>query len=170
MGKWLDIKGPVVADTVYADNTLVAKDVAFTLPGLEFMTADVMAMGNMTVPLVGLLENMELTITKIGVDMGLSRLGRLEKQNLEFRWVQNVVKSDGTQGTEGCKAFVRTFPPTALPGIGAEIGSASENELTYTANRVQIFVGGYEYLLVDRLSQILRVNGKDYMSAINNLL
>ena len=39
MGKWLDIKGPVVADTVYADNTLVAKDVAFTLPGLEFMTA-----------------------------------------------------------------------------------------------------------------------------------
>ena len=41
MGKWLDIKGPVVADTVYADNTLVAKDVAFTLPGLEFMTADV---------------------------------------------------------------------------------------------------------------------------------
>lgn len=44
MGKWLDIKGPVVADTVYADNTLVAKDVAFTLPGLEFMTADVMAM------------------------------------------------------------------------------------------------------------------------------
>ena len=53
MGKWMDLKGPVVADTVYSDNTLVAKDVSFTLPGLEFMTADVMAMGNMTVPLVG---------------------------------------------------------------------------------------------------------------------
>ena len=36
MAKWLDIKGPVVADTVYADSTLVAKDVAFTLPGIEF--------------------------------------------------------------------------------------------------------------------------------------
>ena len=35
MAKWLDIKGPVVADTVYADSTLVAKDVAFTLPGIE---------------------------------------------------------------------------------------------------------------------------------------
>lgn len=43
MGKWLDIKGPVVADTVYADNVLVAKDVAFTLPGMEFVTADVQA-------------------------------------------------------------------------------------------------------------------------------
>ena len=37
MGKWLDIKGPVVADTVYADNTLVAKDVSFTLPGLSLI-------------------------------------------------------------------------------------------------------------------------------------
>lgn len=36
MEKWLDIKGPVVADTVYTDSTLVAKDVAFTLPVLNF--------------------------------------------------------------------------------------------------------------------------------------
>lgn len=108
MAKWLDIKGPVVADTVYADSTLVAKDVAFTLPGIEFLTADVQAMGNMTVPLIGLLENMELSITKIGVDNGLRRMNRLEKQSFEFRWVQNVVKSDGSTATEGCKAFVRT--------------------------------------------------------------
>ena len=74
MGQWLDIKGPVVADTVYDGGVLVAKDVAFTLPGIEFLTADVQAMGNMTVPLIGLLENMELAITKIGVDMG--QIGR----------------------------------------------------------------------------------------------
>lgn len=36
MAKWLDIKGPVVADTVYADSTLVAKDVSFTRPVLNF--------------------------------------------------------------------------------------------------------------------------------------
>lgn len=128
------------------------------------------AMGTMTVPIVGLLENMELSITKIGEDKGLGKMSKLDKHSFEFRWVQNVVKADGSTSPEGCKAFVRTFPPTALPGIGAEIGSASENELTYTANRVQIFVGGYEYLLVDRLSQILRIDGKDYMSDINKLL
>ena len=60
MGKWLDIKGPVVADTVYADGVLVAKDVAFTLSGIEFLTADVNSMGTMTVPLIGILENMEI--------------------------------------------------------------------------------------------------------------
>jgi len=169
MGKWLDLKGPVVADTVYADNKLVAKDVAFTLPGVEFITADVQAMGNMTVPLVGLLENMELSITKIGIDMGLSRLNRLQKQNLEFRWVQNVVKSDGSQGVEGCKAFVRTLPGS-LPETGVEVGSATEAENTFNVTRQQVYANGYEMMCVDRLSQILRVDGKDYMSQINNLL
>lgn len=169
MAKWQDIKGPVLADTVYADKQLVAKDVAFTLPGLEFMTADVQAMGNMTVPLIGLLENMELTITKIGLDKGLSRMNRLEKQNLEFRWVQNIVKSDGATSVEGCKAFVRTMPGS-FPETGVEIGSAPEHENTYNVTRMQIYANGVEILLVDRLSQILRVNGKDYMSKINNLL
>lgn len=169
MGKWQDIKGPVVADTVYADNVLVAKDTAFTLPGLEFLTADVQAMGNMTVPLIGLLENMELAITKIGIDNGLSRMNRLKKQNFEFRWVQNVVKSDGSTSVEGCKAFVRTMPGS-FPEMGVEVGSASEHENTYNVTRMQVYANGVEVVCVDRLSQILRINGEDYMRKINNLL
>ena len=169
MGKWVDIKGPVVADTVYSDNMLVAKDTSFTLPGIEFLTADVQAMGTMTVPLIGLLENMELTVTKIGVDNGLSRLNRLEKQNLEFRWVQSVISSDGSQSTEGCKAFVRTLPSN-IPEIGVEVGNATEIEATYNVTRLQIYSNSVEALCVDRLNQILRVNGKDYYQSIDNLL
>lgn len=169
MANWLDVKGPVVADTVYSDKQLVAKDTAFTLPGIEFMTADVQAMGNLTVPLIGLLENMELSITKIGIDKGLSRMSRLEKQNFEFRWVQNVVSSDGSVKTEGCKAFVRVLP-ASLPETGVEVGSATESEMTYNVTRMQVYAGGKEILLVDRMSSILRVNGKDYMKPINNLL
>ena len=168
MAKWLDIKGPVVADTVYADSTLVAKDVAFTLPGIEFLTADVQAMGNMTVPLIGLLENMELSITKIGVDNGLRRMNRLKKQSFEFRWVQNVVKSDGSTATEGCKAFVRTMPGS-FPELGVEVGSATEAENTYNVTRLQIYANGVEICCVDRLAQILRINGEDYMSQIEEI-
>lgn len=169
MGKWLDIKGPVIADTVYADGVLVAKDVAFTLPGVEFTTADVQAMGSLSVPLIGLMENMELSITKIGIDLGLRRLGKAEKQSLEFRWVQNVVKSDGSTSQEGCKAFVRTMP-SGFPELGVEVGSATEGELTYNVTRQQVYANGTEIMLVDRLSQILRFNGKNYYSAISNLL
>lgn len=169
MEKWVDIKGPVVADTVYSDNVLVARDTSFTLPGISFLTADVQAMGTMTVPLIGLMENMELTITKIGVDNGLSRLNRLEKQNLEFRWVQSVIGPGGSQSTEGCKAFVRTLPSN-IPEIGVEVGSATEIESTYNVTRLQIYANGIEILCVDRLNHILRVNGKDYYKSIDNLL
>lgn len=169
MSKWIDLKGAVVADTVYSDGTLVAKDVSFTLPSIAFQTAEVQAMGSMTVPIVGLLENMELSINKVGIDTGLKRMNRLEKQSFEFRWVQNVTKSDGTQAVEGCKAFVRTMPGS-LSEIGVEVGNASEQENIYNVTRMQIYVGGTEYLCVDRLSQILRVNGKDYYSKIKNLL
>lgn len=166
---WMDIKGAIVADTVYSDGKLVAKDVSFTLPSVALQTGDVQAMGTMSVPLVGLLEDMELAITKIGIDLGLSKLSRLGKKNIEFRWVQNVVKSDGSSSVEGCKAFVRCMPKS-LPGIGVEIGSAAENELTYGVSRLQIYCAGKEYLLVDRLSQKLRIDGKDYMNSITKLL
>lgn len=164
-----DIKSAVIADSVYADKVLVARDVSFTLPGIEFQTADVQAMGTMSVPMIGLLENMELSITKIGMDKGLSRMNRLEKQNFEFRWVQDVVKSDGSIKTEGCKAFVRTMPGS-IPEMGVEVGSATEHENTYNVTRIQIYANGEEILLVDRLSQILRIDGKDYMAKIRNLL
>lgn len=102
---WLDLKGAVVADTVYDSGVLTAKDTSFTLPAISQMTADLNAMGTMTVPIVGLLENMELSITKIGEDKGLGKMSKLDKHSFEFRWVQNVVKADGSTSPEGCKAL-----------------------------------------------------------------
>jgi len=168
--KWIDVKGPIMADTVYDSGVLVARDVSFTIPGLSFVTADIPAMGNMSVPLIGMLENMELTLTKVGVDLGLSRLSILEKHDLEFRWVQVVIGADGAQKNEGCKAFVRTLPPATLSSLVIEVGSATEAEVTYNVSRQQIYVGGTELLCVDRLAHVLRRNGKEYMNEINNLL
>lgn len=166
---WLDIKGAVVADTVYVDGTLAAKDVSFTLPGLSFLSADVQALGNMSVPLVGLLENMQATISKVGLDMGFSKMSRLARHTIEFRWVQSVVKSDGAVTQEGCKAFIRTMP-ASTPDLGVEIGSASEMESTYNVTRQQIFCNGEEVLCVDRLAPTLKINGVDYYKQIGSLL
>lgn len=169
MADWIDKKNAIVADTVYDNGVLVARDVAFTLPGWNFETADVQAMGTMSVPIVGRLEDAELKITKIGIDMGLGRMSAAEKHNFEFRWVQQNTKADGTTGPEGCKAFVRTMPK----GVGEqtiEPGSSVETEMTYGVTRQQIFCGGKEHMLIDRLARILRFNGKDYMAAVNKLL
>lgn len=169
MDKWIDLAGPVVADTAYCEGDLVGKDVAFTLPSISFETTDFRAMGTMSLPVMGRLEDMETSITSIGVDKGLRKILAFENKTIEYRWVQVVQKEDGRSATVGCKAFIRCIPK-AIPGIGIEPGSASENESTHAVTRYQLFVGGEEYWLIDRLAGKLRIGGKDYYNAINSLL
>lgn len=161
MGKWLDVKGPILADTVYADNRLVARDVEFTLPGLNFQTATISAMGNMDVALVGLLENMELTINKVGTDEGFSNLIGLGRRVFEFRWAQTSISKNGDSKTEGVKAFVKTLP-LSIPDIAVKPGDAVTTEHKYTVTRLELYVGGEEKLVVDRLNTVLRVNRINY--------
>ena len=60
---WLDLKGPILADTVYVDGVLAAKDVTIALPPVNLVTADFKAMGTSTAPLPGQIEAMEASIT-----------------------------------------------------------------------------------------------------------
>ena len=166
---WIDLNGPVLADTVYDAGKLVAKDVTITLPAINLLTADFKAMGTLTLPIIGQIEAMEATVNKVGTDMGLRSMASLDSRTLEFRWVQDVVKSDGTVKPEGCKAFVRAIP-LSTPELEVELGNATEAETTYTVTRQQIYCNGEEYLCVDRLSGVLRVAGTDYYTDISSLL
>ena len=74
---WLDLKGPILADTVYIGGTLVAKDVTIALPAVTPVTADFKAMGTYTAPILGQIEAMEASITKIGIDLGLRNMMKL---------------------------------------------------------------------------------------------
>lgn len=165
----LNQNGPITADTVYSDGTLVAQNVAFTLPALAFMTADYRAMGTISLPITGMLESMETSISKIGVDRGLVRMMRIGSMTLEFRWVQNALRPDGTTVEEGCKAFVRCVPKS-IPGISIDPGSTVQSDLTFEVLRYQLYVGAHEYALIDRLNQICRIDGVDYYKSIASML
>jgi len=169
MSIWVDLKGPVEAVTIYVDDTLVARDAKVTLPAITPVTADYKAMGTMTLPLTGQIESMEFSITKVGIDVGLGRLVEFKQKTIECRWVQNIVDANGISRQEGCKAFMKAVPKT-IPGLSIEQGSLSENDVTAEVLRYQLFVGGAELWLVDRLAQILRINGTDYYKTIADLL
>ena len=166
---WLDLKGPILADTVYIDGVLVAKDVSISLPSVNPVTADFKAMGTLTMPILGQIEAMETAITKIGIDNGLRKMVKLESVTLECRWAQDVKTSDGSTKTEGCKAFLRVVPKT-IPGINLDPGSTSEGEISFATSRYQLFVDGREYWLIDQLNQIMRIDGVDYCKGIRSLL
>lgn len=169
MSKFVNICGPVVGATVYCNNKLVARDTGFTLPEIVPVTVELSAMGTMSLPLWQLLENMETTITKIGLDLGLRDLIVPNMKPLEFRWVQTVSDATGATKEVGCKAFV-TGTPNKIPGVSIAVGEAIEGEVTITTTRYSLFVDGAEYFQVDRRAGILRINGVDYVKSTDDLL
>lgn len=169
MAKYLDLRGPIAACTVYASGRLVARDVTVTLPAVTPTTGELRGMGTIEVPTPTQLEAMELALTKLGIDKELGPLADMKAQDIEIRWVQDVMKSDGSTAPEGCKAFLRAMSK-GLPGLSVEPGSPSENEITFSVLRYQLYVGGKEIVLADKLNAILRVNGKNYTSVLESLL
>ena len=167
-GVFMNICGPVVADTAYADGVLVARDVALTLPEVAPATADLPAMGTLSLPIWQLIEHMEAAITKIGLDKGLRSLITPDMKPLEFRWVQTVTDANGNTKNVGCKAFLRGITAN-LPEVGIEVGSATEHGARIALTRYNLFVDGEEMWLIDRLAGKVRIAGKEY-SDLTSLL
>lgn len=160
-GTFVSINGPVVADTVYMDNTLVARDVAITLPEVVPLTADLSVMGTFTLPIWQLIEHMEAAVTAIGMDMGLSKALTPDLKPMECRWVQTVTDANGNTKNVGCKAFLKGIV-ASLPEVGLEVASPSEHEIKIALTRYNLFLDGQEAWLIDRLAGIVRIGGKEY--------
>ena len=168
---FVPINGPVVGATVYDENgNLVARDVSFTLPEVTPTTTDLSAMGTFSAPNWQLLENMETTVTKIGLDSGLSSLIRPNMKPLEFRWVQTQTDANGAIRNVGCKAFIRGIP-NKIPGIGVTVGEAIEAEITLATSRYILYVDGEEVIYIDRFAAgKLKIYGVDFSAPINSML
>lgn len=169
MAKWIDISSSVVASTVYSDGVLAAKNPTLTLPSITPITAEIKAGGTIELPITGQVEAMELSITLAGADKGMGALSSLRTHNIEARWVQDVMQSDGTTRCVGCKAFFRAYAKE-VGGLSVEVGEASENEFTFGVTRYQLFADGKELWLIDQINDILRVNGVDYAKDLSALL
>lgn len=166
---FVPIYGPVVANTVYSENELVGKDVGITLPEVTPQTVELEAMGPAEVPMWNRLENMETAITKIGADLGMKKMLGGNKVSMEIRFVQTVAQADATIKNVGCKAFL-TLISKSIPGIELVVGEATENEMTYTTMRYQLYVDGEEMWCVDKFAGICRIDGVDYAADIQKYL
>lgn len=160
-GLFVNICGPVVADTVYTDGALVARDTSFNLPEIVPVTADLSAMGTFSMPVWQLIEHMEATVTKIGLDKGLRSLIKPDMKPLELRWVQTVTDANGNTRNVGCKAFLKGIPAN-LPAIDGEVGTPTEHPVRIALTRYNLFVDGEEMWLIDRLAGKVRIAGKEY--------
>ena len=164
----MELNGSIISDTVYIDNNLVAKNVTISLPAVNWKSVTLAAMGDLDIP-IPLTEALEPSIKKIGIDKGLRKSLTPEPHTLECRFVQNVQSEDGSTRMIGCKSFMRVVPK-GIPGLEVTPGSSTESDIAMVCTRYQLYVDGVEQFLIDKLNNILRVNGKDYAKEINKLL
>ena len=166
--QWIDKQGPVIGCNLYVDSALVAQEVDVTLPTITPMTADLKAMGTWTPAIWGRLESLEAGVTKIGIDDGYISMISPEQIQLEARWVADKITADG-QTVVGMKAFM-TGTLKDIPGHTINVGSQLSSELKFELTRYELYEDNKEVVLVDRKTQQLKINGKDYYSDIASLL
>ena len=167
--KWIDLAGPITGDSVYAANVLVARDVGFTLPEINFSTAEYNVGGQLELPVTAQVENMEASITRIGFDAGMGKMLKLERQDFEIRFTQDLTDTNGSVRTVGCKAFLGLVPK-GIPGFDVTLGERSEIECSYTALKYRLIVDNKELLNIDKLARKCVVDGKDYYQSIDTYL
>lgn len=168
-GKTTDNYTSVVATTFYTDNVLTARDAQIELPEAAYLTADVNVGGTISVPLRHLIDNMEMTITKVGADSKIGRMLSPSMHNYEARFVQEVVDVNGNAREVGAKAFIKGIP-NKIPAVSVNPSEASELEATITVFRYELFIDGVQQFCIDKTAGIIKVNGVDYGKNLNSML
>lgn len=162
MAGWTDIPGAVAGATYYSDGELVARNATGTLPEVAMTTVELAAGGTVEMPVPGLVDAMEMTITLGASDDGFGSLSNPTPHEVEVRWAQQMVDARGKSKMVGYKAFMLAYAKT-IPGVSIEVGSAGENELTLGVTRYRLVKDGEEILLIDQLNSIFKVLGTDYV-------
>lgn len=168
-GVYTPVTGPVIGTTAYFKNVLVARDSDLKLPDVSPVLVTLSMMGDMEFPVWQLIQNMQASITKVGIDVLSQTMIAPDFTPIEFRWVQVVQKLDGSSEEVGCKAFMNGAL-TNIPGYGVSVGSASENEHTMNLLRYRLVIGGQEVVLVDRTAGKVVINGRDLTANMNSML
>lgn len=161
MAGWTDIPGAVAGVTVYSDGDLVARNCAATMPEVAMTTVELSAGGTVELPVPGLVDAMEMTLTLGASDDGFGSLSNPTPHEVEVRWAQQMVDAEGKSSMVGYKAFVNAYAKT-IPGVSLEVGSAGENEMTLGVTRYRLVKDGEEILLIDQLNGIFKVMGVEY--------
>lgn len=157
----------VLADTWYINKKLAGEGVSVTLPGIEWLTQSIKAGGNIDIPLVGMTDALDCNVTTDGGILENAIMPGL--QTHEFRWAKEIVKTDGTTDTVGCKAFLKMMSKN-IPEQAVEEQETMESSYDYSVSRYQLYEDGKEKFLYDKLAGTLRIDGKDYGAKINNIL
>ena len=169
MSSYSDITGAVEATSVFSNSKRVGKNMTVQFPDVPFATQDLKALGTISIPIIPQIDSMELTITKSGLDTNYAELSRIESQEIEVRWLQSALRNDTKIGNIYSVGYFNAIPKV-IPGPSIEGATISEMDFVFEVLRMRVLIGQEEVILVDKLNDIVVINGVDYTADLRSLL
>lgn len=165
-----NLKGAVLASSVYCDGFQIAVNATINLPEVAPETTEVTAAGGtLELPVTSKISAMEASISKQGIDRDWLNALQQKPYDLIVNIVQQSVGADGTNTPEHIKAFLRVVPK-AIPAIEASYGELMEQEISLAVLSYKLVVNGSTYFHIDPVKGIFKVNGKDYNADILSMI
>jgi P2 family phage contractile tail tube protein len=166
------ISGSVIADKLLSDGMEIGDHVSCQLPSIEKATAEMKGagiMGTIDMPMTGQFNSMVFVINTRSINKNSVELIKPGPQRLELRFLRDVLQSDGTMIPQGTKIFITGINKKYDPGK-VERATTMDGSTEFEVLRYRQVIEGRETLLIDKLANVFKVNGKDYMSEIRAAL
>lgn len=166
----------VEGTSVYVGEKIVGNDLTVTLPEVTAVTADISGlMGTVSIPLLHRLEDMELAISKEGLDANSAILTSPGKKDITVKWAYDSIDSGGNVTVKGAKAIMSVVSKTISPGFDLEPGETSEGDLTFSVLVYRLYLDGKLVLQINRMTGLIKaLNAKgklyDYSARFKKLL
>lgn len=166
------ISGSVIAHKLLADGVEIDDNVSCQLPSIEVQTGEIKGagiLGTIDMPVTGQIGSMTFTINMRSVNKNAANLAKPGIQNIELRFVRDVVNASGQVIPEGTKIFITGINKKYDPGK-VESPSTMDGSIDFEVIRYRQIINGVETLLIDKRNYIYKINGVDYMQQIRRIL
>lgn len=166
------ISGNVIAHKLLADGVEIDDNVSCQLPSIEVQTGEVKGagiLGSIDMPVTGQIGSMTFTINMRSINKNAANLAKPGIQNIELRFVRDVVNANGQVIPEGTKIFITGLNKKYDPGK-VEPPTTMDGSIDFEVIRYRQVINGEETLLIDKRNYIYKINGVDYMQKVRQAL
>lgn len=162
------ISGNVIAHKLFADGIEIDDNVSCQLPSIETQTSEIKGagiLGSIDMPATGQFNSMVFTINSRSINAKSSNLAKPGVQNLELRFVKDVLAANGQMVPQGAKIFIAGINKKYDPGK-VESPAAMDGSIEFEVLRYRQIIDGVEMLLIDKRNYVYKVNGVDYLQQV----
>lgn len=166
------ISGSVIAHKLIRDGEETYDNVSCQLPSIEKSTTEMKGagiMGTIDMPMTGQFNSMVFTINTRSINKESVEFIKPGPQRLELRFLRDVMIADGSMIPQGTKIFITGVNKKYEPGK-VETAATMDGSVEFEVLRYRQVIDGKETLLIDKLANVFKINGKDYMSEIRAAL